>query len=750
MRFYSVMFASATVPSSLPSLAIGREPAASFAAGVTLAPSGRYVARSIEILIFAMLLALIAPARAETYPVLLKFPVISGTDQVGKVLTSTTGTWTGATSFAYQWSGNHVPIKGATAATYTPVSSDAGHTLTSTVVATGSPGALSSATSAATVPITGGGQTTAAAAAYPVLLEFPVITGTAQVGKVLTSTTGTWTGATSFAYQWSGNKTPIAGATAATYTPVSSDAGHTLTSTVVATGSPGARSSATSAATVPIVAASSGSPPVTVSGSVPFTALHTYYMSPTGSDSNNGTSPSTPWATPYHSVVCGDVIIAAAGSYSDLQSWGKVSNCPSTSGGIDGTGGIYFATVLCGGSYVGACYITTKTSTSGNPDAFDVHADNWAVEGWYANTSQHGNGFHADGSGGLVHHIAFINDISANNNTVGFGSDDGGKTGAFGVDYFAVVGSIAQNSAGQTCNSAIDGVGISPFDTNAGTHVYFYGDFSYANHNVPCLTISDTEDYMFDTWDFHNVPNQGVIANNIGFDADRMCIQTFEQNYSTPTPTIKIYNNTCFQNNNNNDDNLNGEINVAILPSVHLTYIESVTNNLAYQPLALATGGGRVAAFAMYNPAGSTFVNNGNFYRANNSSCKFTFCNSTFDAETQGASTTLGTNTYTNPAFTNTADLLANRTGVPNCNAFTNTTQCMGWNANTSTLTTPSIIGDLVPTASGTAGKGYQLPSTTCAANADYPTWLKGIVYLQWNGSTLSENSGLVTRPCNM
>ena len=97
----------------------------------------------------------------------------------------------------------------------------------------------------------------------------------------------------------------------------------------------------------------------------------------------------------------------------------------------------------------------------------------------------------------------------------------------------------------------------------------------------------------------------------------------------------------------------------------------------------------------------------------------------------------LGTNTYANPAFTNTADLLANRLGVPNCNAFTNTTQCMGWNANTSTLTTPSIISDLVPTASGTSGKGYQLPSTTCAANADYPTWLKGIVYLQWNGSSL-------------
>jgi hypothetical protein len=765
MRFYSVMFAPATVPLSLPSLRTGRGPAVSFAAGGSFTRSGRYVAPFIEIVVFAMLLALIAfpaPARAQTFT-MSSVAAAPTAVQPGKtvVFTDTITANQNASNYNFAFLLS-APGGSNVAQQFFTITAKAGVPLTEaygwTVPAGAKPGTYSMETAvfnpawsqilvSKTIALT---VTAASAMTYPTLLEAPVVSGTAQVGNVLTSTTGTWRGATSFAYQWSGNKTAIAGATAATYTPVANDVGHTLTSTVVATGSPGALSSATSAATVPIVAASSGSPTASAGGSVPFVALHTYYMSPTGSDSNNGTSAATPWATLYHSVVCGDVIIAAAGSYSDLQSWGKVSNCPSTSGGIDGTGGIYFATVLCGGSYVGACFITTKTSTICNCDAFDVHADNWAVEGWYANTSQHGNGFHADGSGGLVHHIAFINDISANNNTVGFGSDDGGKTGAFGVDYFAVVGSIAQNSAGQTCNSAIDGVGISPFDTNAGTHVYFYGDFSYANHNVPCLTISDTEDYMFDTWDFHNVPNQGVIANNIGFDADRMCIQTFEQNNSTPTPIIKIYNNTCFQNNNNNDDNLNGEINVAILPSVHLTYIESVTNNLAYQPLALATGGGRVAAFAMYNPASSTFVNNGNFYRANNSSCKFAFCNSTFDAETQGASTTLGTNTYTNPAFTNTADLLANRTGVPNCNAFTNTTQCMGWNANTSTLTTPSIISDLVPTASGTAGKGYQLPSITCAANADYPAWLKGIVYLQWNGSTLSENSGLVTRPCNM
>ena len=49
--------------------------------------------------------------------------------------------------------------------------------------------------------------------------------------------------------------------------------------------------------------------------SVPFTALHWYCVSPTGNDANAGTSPSAAWATPHHAVQCGDVIIAAAGSY---------------------------------------------------------------------------------------------------------------------------------------------------------------------------------------------------------------------------------------------------------------------------------------------------------------------------------------------------------------------------------------------------------------------------------------------------
>jgi hypothetical protein len=31
-----------------------------------------------------------------------------------------------------------------------------------------------------------------------------------------------------------------------------------------------------------------------------------------------------------------------------------------------------------------------------------------------------------------------------------------------------------------------------------------------------------------------------------------------------------------------------------------------------------------------------------------------------------------------------------------------------------------------------------------------FPFWLKGVVFLHWNGSTLTENAGLITKPCNM
>jgi hypothetical protein len=59
------------------------------------------------------------------------------------------------------------------------------------------------------------------------------------------------------------------------------------------------------------------------------------------------------------------------------------------------------------------------------------------------------------------------------------------------------------------------------------------------------------------------------------------------------------------------------------------------------------------------------------------------------------------------------------------------------------------VIADMKPTASGMTGKGYQPPGA-CAPDQFYPTWLKGIVYLSWNGSSITEMPGLVQKPCGL
>ena len=139
------------------------------------------------------------------------------------------------------------------------------------------------------------------------------------------------------------------------------------------------------------------------SGSTPFTPLHTYYVSPTGSDSNNGLTPATAWATANHSVVCGDVIIAAAGSYGARfgdetgNAFGTVSNCPSTTGGIDGTGGIYFAVLLCGGPDLMSCQ-----ANGGSGPAFEIDKSNWAVEGFWATMASGAGGLYPIEAWGLI------------------------------------------------------------------------------------------------------------------------------------------------------------------------------------------------------------------------------------------------------------------------------------------------------------------------------------------------------------
>lgn len=149
----------------------------------------------------------------------------------------TTGAWTTASSSV---------SASATSYVITGLTNGTGYTVQVTAVTAagdGSGAASSSTTTPATVPSNS---------------TVPTTSGTAAVGRALTSTNGNWsTGgdAVTYTYQWQsaatsgGSYTAISGATSSTYTPVTADVGSYLEVVVTATNTVGA-ASATSAATL--------------------------------------------------------------------------------------------------------------------------------------------------------------------------------------------------------------------------------------------------------------------------------------------------------------------------------------------------------------------------------------------------------------------------------------------------------------------------------------------------------------------
>ena len=183
-------------------------------------------------------------------------PTISGTAQTGHVLSASTGTWTDSpASFGYSWQrcnsagASCAPIAGANAATYTLVEADLGSTLRVAVTATNQAGTSAPATSAQTEVVTAPMQP-------PTNTAPPAVSGTPQVGQLLSASPGTWTGSpTSFVYQWqrceapAANCSSITGATQNSYTAAEADTGKTLRVLVTASNESGPSAPAASAAT---------------------------------------------------------------------------------------------------------------------------------------------------------------------------------------------------------------------------------------------------------------------------------------------------------------------------------------------------------------------------------------------------------------------------------------------------------------------------------------------------------------------
>jgi hypothetical protein len=187
-----------------------------------------------------------APSDTANGPANTSYPVITeasgdSAPTVGHTLTASTGTWTGTfpITFAYQWkrceaadpvNGECLEIRGATGSSYTVTPADYGMRIRVAVSATNRDGRHTQ-NSEVTPTVT--------AIAPKNTATPPILPGGAnQVDETLTVGTGTWAGSTPIAYTYSWRRcnpvgdietcVPIAGATAASYTPTVADIGFSL------------------------------------------------------------------------------------------------------------------------------------------------------------------------------------------------------------------------------------------------------------------------------------------------------------------------------------------------------------------------------------------------------------------------------------------------------------------------------------------------------------------------------------------
>ena len=145
---------------------------------------------------FAGVLVATSSAATAVAPKPTGEPAVSGTPQVGEVLRSTRGSWTGTTpiKYAYRWfrcQGRGAPdasdcqrIANAANDTYTLRDADAGFQIRSQVVATNDDGSATATSNA-----TGVVQSAKPANTVP-----PSIAGTLVVGNRLTANRGQWVG----------------------------------------------------------------------------------------------------------------------------------------------------------------------------------------------------------------------------------------------------------------------------------------------------------------------------------------------------------------------------------------------------------------------------------------------------------------------------------------------------------------------------------------------------------------------------
>ena len=457
----------------------------------------------------------------------------------------------------------------------------------------------------------------------------------------------------------------------------------------------------------------STSEPVTSSnGGIPPATYFINTAANGASDGNDGLTKTPsgghgPWLTPNHNVRCGDKVKAEPASYTtangqdfSVGAWGTVFSCPTS-------GGLYVAQLICDGSFLEDCTISTAGSgiSVGSPDQ-----SNWQVLGFHF---QNANSFGTCGSANpnaatVPNHLLFVGNYY-----------DGCDAGAGGNDYTAWIGNLFYGNAtstgvsGGNCFSAISifqPTNTNPSDT--GTHNIIAGNFFINNGAHPgCL---DGEAVILDSWLANNYSAQFDFEQNLCIGNFSMCIEPFNM----PTHSFQyvfINGNTGWGDGVAVGTGGQFEVQwgdtqsccVSLTNDIFVATAAAVCKNSGGCPPNATTP---IYAIGSFGGTGHTTITTTYFY--NTAAAQY--------LQTSGTAPTQSGNTNADPGFANPQPVASR----PDCSASATPIACVA-----------AIRANFVPSG-GAAALGYQPPGA-CNTNALYPTWIYGAV-----------PSGLLTKPC--
>jgi hypothetical protein len=424
-----------------------------------------------------------------------------------------------------------------------------------------------------------------------------------------------------------------------------------------------------------------------------------YFLSPSGSDSNNGLSSGAPWLSPNHALNCGDTISAASGTYSASNfgsgSWGTVTCAGSNN----------VAWLIC--ATFDACKVSTSTL---NQDAMRVNKSYWGVVGWETSViapNQNGGCFVAtsDTNGVNAHHIIFADNVANGCRLGGFVSYNLSGTST-GVDYLVIIGNVIYNAAaGNTrCGSAISIYQPVASDSTAGTHIYIAGNFAYDSVNPATCNgtpSTDGEAVIIDTLDGAQggpqYNQQVVVQNNLGMFNGGRGFEIFNNQLQAIPSLVYFKYNTAYGNStdNNQTNGCLGRSEMAISYTKNTIY----DHNLAQTRTGTSCSAAPIfASFAETVNSSDTATNNWLYSAAGNST---------------GTDNATGfsyvSTTTTNPSFSSPTDPAA----APSCGSNTSTVDCMA-----------TIIAHFTPATGGSTSFGRQAVSNTSITDAFFPAWL--------------------------